>query len=1212
MAFAVKEINENPQILPNFSLGFHIYDSYFNGRWTFGATMRLTSSRDPFVPTYKCDTRDNLVAVIGGLDSDTSRHVATILSTYKVPQLTYGSASVMRNISPGYSIYQMAPNETLQYVGIMALLLHFKWTWVGILVMDDDNGERIVQTIWFSLLSRDLPKFQNYIMNRNPSNAKGDGFIKDFWQHAFNCVFQDEVLDELEGGICTGKEKLESLPGLFFEINMTSHSYGIYRAVYAVAHAVHAMHSLHSKHRTMMNRMGLTLLGQDHWQLHDFLRGIAFNDSTGNKLSLNENGELVAGYDIMNWWPAALLATARREVKEGEQFCCYDCIIPACPEEERFHSDQKVYARLMLLSARSEIRILNFQQVSAESGETSLLLSCFFFSWPIANPIEFEEYSQLALFEDLIIVPQNYQHIMALAFAVKEINENPQILPNCSLGFHIYDSYFNGRWTFGATMRLTSSQDPFVPNYKCDTWDNLVAVIGGLDSDISLHVATILGTYKVPQLTYGSSPVIRDKSLGYFIYQMTPNEKLQYVGILALLLHFKWTWVGILVMDDDNGERIVQTLSSMFSDHGICIALIERCPRSNFADELLNMGHQGVRMITKVMESKSNVFVLFGQSYSVNDLRWLPRLSEGHWGTKGKVYILSSQMDFISTVYQRTWEADIIHGVLSFTVHSSDLPKFQNYVMNRNPSNAKGNGFIKDFWQNTFACVFQDQILNDVKDDICTGEEKLESLSGLIFEMTMTRHSYSIYRAVYAVAHAVHAMQSLHSKHRMMMNRKGLTLPGQDQWQLHDFLRGLAFNDSTGNKVSLNENGELIAGYDIMNWVISSNQSFNRVKVGRMEAQTAPECAFTINGEIITWPSWFNQVQPISVCSASCPPGYSKRVKEGEQFCCYDCIPCPEGKISDQKDSNDCYQCPDEKFPSKTRDFCISKYITFLSYEEPLGLSLAIFALSLSVITAVVLGTFIKHHNTPTVKANNRSLSYTLLISLLFSFLCALLFIGQPEMVTCLLRQPAFGTIFSVAISCILAKTITVVLAFMATKPGSRIRKWVGKRLANCIVVSCSLVQGGLCAVWLATCPPFPDFDMHSMTGEIILECNEGSLILFYLTLGYMGFLAIGSFLVAFLARKLPDTFNEAKFITFSMLVFCSVWLSFVPVYLSIKGKYVVVMEIFSILTSSAGLLSLIFTPKCYIIWLRPELNKQGRINVGKKSKCITVISFLQ
>uniref|UniRef100_A0ACB8EVB8 Uncharacterized protein n=1 Tax=Sphaerodactylus townsendi TaxID=933632 RepID=A0ACB8EVB8_9SAUR len=314
------------------------------------------------------------------------------------------------------------------------------------------------------------------------------------------------------------------------------------------------------------------------------------------------------------------------------------------------------------------------------------------------------------------------------------------------------------------------------------------------------------------------------------------------------------------------------------------------------------MMHQGEKTFTKVMKSTANVFVVFGQSYSFNDLRWLPQLTEGLWETKGKVCILSSQMDLVSMVYQRTWDTDLIHGVLSFTVHSSDLPKFQKHVMNRNPSNTKGDGFIKEFWRHAFNCVFQDQFLDELKGGICRGDEKLESLPRLFFEMNMTSHSYSIYRAVYAVAHAVHAMHSLNSKHRTMMNRMGLTLLGQDHWQLHDFLRGIAFNDSTGNKVSLNENGELVAGYDIMNWVISSNRSFHRVKVGRMDAQTAPECAFTINEEIITWPSWFNQVQPISVCSASCHPGYSKRVKEGEQYCCYDCIPCPEGKISDQKD----------------------------------------------------------------------------------------------------------------------------------------------------------------------------------------------------------------------------------------------------------------------------------------------------------------------
>ncbi|XP_015281610.1 PREDICTED: vomeronasal type-2 receptor 26-like [Gekko japonicus] len=833
----------------------------------------------------------------------------------------------------------------------------------------------------------------------------------------------------------------------------------------------------------------------------------------------------------------------------------------------------------------------HFQEGDLIIGGISSIISA------TSDEIDFKKLSNDMVYDMPFVRTSHYQHVLAMAFAVKEINENLQLLPNVTLGFHIHNNYMNERETYRATIQLLSTKDRFIPNYKCNSQNNLMAVVGGAEAKTSLYIATVLSIYKIPQLAYGSTSLMNERFSGLSMYRMVTNEAQQYRGILQLTLHFRWTWIGLIVVDDERGERFLQALLPLFSHNGICLAFVQKILQVSMISYYFGMMKEGWKSYDIVMESKADTVILFGDTGSIPYVRWAIKFSEQGFTTvkpKGKVYIMSMQMDFVSYYFQRNWDNVLFHGAISFTVHTNEPPGFHQFLQSRKPLRTEGDGFVREFWEQAFLCHFSDSLVQKGFDKNCTGEEKMESLPGDVFEMSMTGTSYSIYNAVYAVAHALHDLYSSPHGHRRKLKSKKYNLFSQPSWQLHHFLKQVSFNNSAGEEILFDTSGEVATGYDIMNLLAFPNQSIFKVKIGEVHPEAPADQMLTINEERITWNSWFNKTQPLSVCSESCHPGSRKKMKEGEPFCCYDCTPCPEGKISNQKDLDECTEC--RQYPNKGQNQCIPKSVTFLSYEEPLGITLVSFALNFSFITLLVLGIFIKHHSTPIVKANNRNLTYSLLICLLLCFLCALLFIGQPQLMSCLLQQTMFGMVFSVAISCMLAKTATVVLAFLSIQPGSSLRKWVGKRVGNSIVISCSLFQAALCLAWLATSPPFPDVDVHSETEAVVLECNVGSVPMFYCVLGYMGFLATVSFVVAFLARKLPDSFNEAKFITFSLLVFCSVWMSFVPTYLSTKGKSMVAVEIFSILAASAGLLGCIFIPKCYIIMLHPELNNREQL----------------
>uniref|UniRef100_A0AAQ5ZJX1 Olfactory receptor C family, v3 n=1 Tax=Amphiprion ocellaris TaxID=80972 RepID=A0AAQ5ZJX1_AMPOC len=718
--------------------------------------------------------------------------------------------------------------------------------------------------------------------------------------------------------------------------------------------------------------------------------------------------------------------------------------------------------------------------------------------------------------------PRAFRWAQTMRLAVEEINQSPELLPNYTLGYKIFDScaypLTGQRAALAVLNGLSEAESPM-----CSSSYPLLAVIGESGSAQSIVVSRLLQPFRIPMISYFSScACLTDRRKYPTFFRVIPNDDYQVRdNIEKLLVHFNWTWVGLVRGDHEYGRFAVQGLLRELQGTKVM--------RSSLAKVVVVFSAEG----------EMTPFLRDYMAQNITGIQWV-----------------ASEAWVTASVFTGSEYYPYLGGTIGFGIRTGHISRLSNYLQTINPQKYPNNPLVQELWEALYGC--SPSLSSASQLPLCLGQESL-----------LEQHSaYMNTSILYCLSY----FNVFHILHWLL--------------KLQHYLQEVKFTIA-GEEVNFDLKGDSIPYYDVINWQRGTSQNIEFINVGFNTIASKHLNHF--------------QPVPVSVCSGSCPPGSRKAVRRGKPVCCFDCVPCDSGKISNETNSIECTFCPENFWSSEDRTSCIPKKVEFLAYDS-LGIALTVISAVGACLTIAVFAVFFHHRNTAIVRVNNSELSFFILFALTLCFLCSLVFIGEPTVWSCMLRHTAFSITFSLCISCILGKTMVVLAAFTATRPGNNIMKWLGPKQQRAIIFSCTLVQVVICAAWLIDAPPYPSRNTKYERSKIILECSVGSSLAFWCVLGYIGLQAGLCFVLAFLARKLPGNFNEAKFITFSMLIFCTVWLAFIPAYISSPGNYADAVESFAILGSSFGLLFCLFAPKCYIILLKPEKNTKQHL-MGKEKK---------
>uniref|UniRef100_A0A8C4WWC8 G-protein coupled receptors family 3 profile domain-containing protein n=1 Tax=Eptatretus burgeri TaxID=7764 RepID=A0A8C4WWC8_EPTBU len=765
-----------------------------------------------------------------------------------------------------------------------------------------------------------------------------------------------------------------------------------------------------------------------------------------------------------------------------------------------------------------------------------------------------------------------------MIFAIEEVNRK-EIFPGITLGYHIFDTCATTSKAVEATLTfLEEIGNREVPAGQIGT--SPLVIIGDGDSAQTIPVAQILSPNSIPQISYGAtSSLLSNKQRFQTFLRTVPSDVHQTQAIAKLIVHYDWKWIAIIASDDEYGKNGVANLEPMLEKYGVCIEFTLWITKNTFP-------HSYKTAIEVVQASTVEVIVAFAIDSDIELL-----MKELASKKINKTWV-ATEAWISSHLINIPENADLLEGTVGFDLSSYHLDNFNVHLEKYITSNE--NNFVQEYWRKQFNCEFGSHIGNiSSSRPHCTESNVMNNPSVSHLQDSDAGYVFYAYSAVYTVVHAIKEILNCKLGEGLFADGQCADISTIKPWQVMKYLKNVDFN-IYGHHFKFNEDGDPYARYNLKNWQRSSNGKIVMKNVGYYFSEHKSTNNSEIKGNLhftdtLLWKR-NSKKPPVAHCVSSCLPGQKKRYQAFTPYCCYLCISCRNGYFSNQADADNCTQCPQDYWSNVNHTQCVRKIEDYLAWNSPLGIIFEIisaFCLCLTIFAAII---FIQHHDTPVVKASNFHICMLLLFALACCFLSVYTFLGKPNEWTCIARQPFFGISFSLALSCVLVKTLQVIVAFQYNNLLSDTLKQL-KQLKLFIIVLLTSIEVVLSVTWYFLVSPHPLKNSQIYPGIIYLQCFDDPMYYFSTIIAYIYLLGFICSILAYLVRKLPENFNEAKFIMFGVFIYFLVWTSFIPTYIVTFGKVRVIVEIFAIVASAFGLLVCIFLQKCYIILLKPDIN---------------------